>query len=364
MISWAAYDPRTGVCIEELPGLRITSSVSQIIGRGDQVTASLPLTDRLPARWGLATAPGRVVIAGVIDPGGDRASDASVLWAGWVSRRTFGSDAEIDLQLQPPEAWLARNYVPTLTYAQVADTTIMRGLGLDAVATAFHGTVTEQVSATLRDRTYTADQDKTRLSAMQDLMCVIGGPEFCLGWRLDDNGRLCLDARTAAKLGRRATDTSPPGVLISRAEWTATEDYGDGKGGTVFTGVATREGNDRVTVTRTADTLLSAGYLQLERRWQPDTGATTSAAIAAYVDAALAGQQGGTLTYSISAHLDDIMPGRDFGLGDDVAIDLTNPDLPGLDVSATMRLLGWVADPDPVSGDITSVSPILYDEEA
>ena len=359
MIRWASYDARTGVCIEELPGLRITSSISQIIGRGDQATASLPIADRLPARWRVATDPGRAVIAGVIEQG-DRVEDAVVVWAGWVARRQYGDGPEIQIQLQPPEEWLARNYVPTSTYAQVSETAIMRQLGLDQLAAQFHGWVEEVPSAYKRDRSYTHDQDKTRLSAMQDLMRVIAGPEFATGWCLDAQGRLCLVGRTAPRLGRRAAPDPP--VLISRASWSVVEDYSDGRGATIVTGVATREGDGRVVVTRRDQGLIDQGYLELERRWQPDTGATSPAVIASYVDAAMASQRLGTTTYQISVHLDDILPGRDMDLGDDIAIDLANPDLPGVDVTTTMRLLGWVAGPDPVSGEITQITPVLHDE--
>lgn len=359
MIHWAAYDPRTGVLIEELPGLRVTSSLSQIIGRGDSATVELPVTDRLPDRWELATAPGRVVIAGIVPPPhGASPSDASVLWAGWPDRREYGDGPVIKLRLQPPEELLARNYVPNLFFTQVADTTIMRSIGLDFAAAQFHGDVTVEAVGKLRDRTeYLDDADKTRLTAMQELMAVRDGPEFALTWRIDSAGRLCLVARTAPMLGRRSAS-----ILVSRSAWASIEDYSEGKGATKFTGVSTRTGDTRVTSTYTASALIAGGYLQIERRWQPDTSATNPDTIASYVTAAYTAQQYGTQAYTVSMHLDDVVPSRDFGLGDDVSFDLRNPDL-GVAVSLTKRLVGWVADPDPDSGDIVSVSPILMGAE-
>ena len=359
MIHWAAYDPRTGDVLEDLPGLRITSSISQIIGRGDAVTAALPITDRLTDRWRTATTPKRVVIAGIHDPGGPNPADATVLWAGWVDHREYGSGPEIVLRLQPPEEWLARNYIAAQAHTQQPGTAIMRSLGLDRVAAQFHGDVIERVSSKLHDRTYTDDQDKTCLSAMQDLMRIIDGVEFALTWRIDDDGRLCLVATTAQKLGRRATLEQPAGVLLDRAEWSLAEDAGS----TIWTGVATREGDERVAVTRRADHLISQGYLELERRWQPDTGSVSESIIAGYVDAARTAEQDGISALDITVHLDDVMPGRDIGLGDDVVVELTNPDLPGVEISTTLRLLGWVADPDPQSGEITQIKPVLYDDE-
>ena len=361
MIVWAAYDRRTGRVIEELPGLKITSSLSQIIGRGDPVTAQLPVSDRLTDQWGVATQPMRAVIAGVISGGGLPSEDV-VVWAGWVESRSYGSGPYITLKLQSPEEWLARNYVSAATYRNQPYTQIMRSLGLDAVAAQFHGVVEEVVSPYSGDRTYTADQDLTRLKAMQNLMRTQNGPEFALSWRMDDDSALCLVARTAPRVGRASSKSSPLSLLFSDIEWQYSEDCGDGRGATIFTGVATRTGDQRVTVTQRSNPLIDQGFLELERRWQPDTGSVSLAIIGDYVTAARLAQENGTSTYDVSIQLHRCVPNRDFQLGDDVAVDLANPDLPGVARSITMRLLGWVADPDPISGEIVTIKPILYDE--
>ena len=363
MIVWAGYDRLTGRVIEELPGLRITSSISQIIGRGDSVTVQIPVTDRLTDQWMDATQPMRSIIAGTMsDPGGGP-EDQVVVWAGWVEKRNFGSGPFIELKLQPPEEWLARNYVPALTLTTRPYTKIMRAIGLDAVAAQFHGSVEEVESPARGDRTYMADQDLSMLKAMQNLMSTQNGPEFALSWRMDDQAALCLVARTAPRIGRVSNEESPLTMLFSDVEWNYSEDCGDGRGATVFTGVATREGDERLSITRRSNALINQGFLELERRWQPDTGSVSPAIITSYVEAAQVAQSVGTITYDLSIQLDRCVPNRDFQLGDDVAVDLMNPDLPGVDRSLTMRLLGWVADPDPVSGEIVLVRPILYGEE-
>ena len=207
MITWAAYDRRTGGVIEELPGLRITSSVSQIIGRGEQVTCTLPVSDRLPARWRDATQQGRAIIAGYIPGGeGEGPVGASVLWAGWVSRRTYGSASEISLTLQPAEEWLARTYIPAAAYTSTPYTTIARAIGLNALAAQFNGEVVETVSASRGDRTYEANQDMTRLAGLQNLMRTQRGCEWATSWRIDEQGRLRLVVSVADMLGARATD--------------------------------------------------------------------------------------------------------------------------------------------------------------
>ena len=101
----------------------------------------------------------------------------------------------------------------------------------------------------------------------------------------------------------------------------------------------------------------------MERRWQPDTGSVSIPVITGYVEEAMAAQQLGTSTISVRAQLDRCVPGRDFRLGDDIAIDLQAPDLHEAGASITARLLGWTAEPDPVSGEIYQITPILTDEE-
>ena len=53
------------------------------------------------------------------------------------------------------------------------------------------------------------------------------------------------------------------------------------------------------------------------------------------------------------------MPTRDFEIGDTVEVDLYNPNLPEVNTKLRARLLGWSADPDPVSGHILKIRPIL-----
>lgn len=358
-IHWVAVEPATGAVIEELPGLRVTSSVPTMIGQSaGNVSVELPLTDRLPARWELATEPFRTVIVAAFDD-----PDQTVLWAGTVINRRAGSGSTIRLTMVDVPGWLGRRYVPDGTFTGTEQTAIMRWLGLDLLASRFHGQVDEIVTGVTLDRTYADTADKTRLDAMKDLMRVIDGPEWAVFWRWEASRLVCVPT-VAQRLGRRSID-GQPAVVFDRLDWDCSEDWTDGKGATIVTGVATREGDQRVQVTRSADDLIAAGYLEVEHRWTPDTGSTSETVIASYVDAKLAAIRRGTRTYDVAVVLadTDLVLGRDAGLGDDVAFDLSNPDRPELGGSLLGRLIGWVAEPDRVSGQIVKVTPVLYSEE-
>ncbi|MFW6598113.1 hypothetical protein ACQBAU_16355 [Propionibacteriaceae bacterium Y2011] len=320
------------------------------------MSAELPVTE-LPPRWDLATEPGRTVIVATYDD-----ADQTVLWAGWVVSREGGSGPTIKLSIVDMYEWLDR--APRYTdreFTGVEQTQIMRWLGLDLLAATFHGTVVETQTGILRQRTYLGDDDKTRLSAMQQLMSVIDGCEWMISWRWAADGTLVCEPTVAARLGRATLPGHEP-FLFSRPEWRTVQDYSSGRGATIVTGVATREGDERVQVTVTAQDLLDAGYLPVEYRWTPDTGSTSEELIGSYVAAKATAVRQGTDTYVLTLHLadTDIVLGRTIGLGDDVQADLANTALPELDRTVRSRLIGWVAEPDPVSGQITRIEPILF----
>lgn len=347
-IRWVSYE-RTGRAITELPGATVSGSISHIMGRSDSVTLKLPVCDRLPPLWQVATQPLRAILAGVAEVRGA----CYVVWAGWVEKRIFGSGDIIELGLQPAEGWLARNYIEAGEYRELPYTTIARKIGLDRLAQEFSGRV-EESPGRVGDRTYTSDQDMTCLAGLQNLMSSRAGCEFTTRWSINERGNLEFAALVSDRLG----SPSVRGVL-ARGGWTRTEDYTDGKGATIFTGTANREGNERYMYTVQAEAYLGAGFLRVERRWSPDTGSKNPDIIQGYVNSAMDAQKDGTNSYAIEVLLEDCVPTRDFEIGDTLDVELRNPNLPEVNTDLRARLLGWVADPDPVSGQVLKIKPIL-----
>ena len=347
-IRWVSFE-RTGRAITELPGARLSGSISHIMGRADAATLQIPITDRLPPLWEVATQPLRAVLAAIVESRGG----TYVIWGGWIDKRTYGSGDLIELGLQPAEGWLARNYITAGEYKNLPYTQIARKIGLDRLVQEFSGSV-EELPGRYGDRTYTSDQDMTCLTGLQNLMASRGGCEFTTRWSLSEGGSLEFTAIVADMIG---TLSNPR--LLSRGKWSMVEDYTDGKGATIFTGTANREGDERYMYTLQAEIYLGANYLIIERRWAPDTGSKTPEIINGYVLDAMERQRNGTISYSVELNIDDCIPTRDFDIGNQIEIDLYNPDLPEVNRTLRSRLLGWVADPDPVSGQITTIKPIL-----
>ena len=327
-----------------------------MMGRPNTATVDLPITDRLPANWESAVEPARSFLVACYDDPAE-----TVLWGGWVSSLTYGSDPHIGLTLTDLNGYLeGTRRVGNWRIVQEEQTSILRRLGGDIVAGMFNGEIVEIPSGVLRDRNYRDDTDKTRLSAMQQLMSVVGGPEWTFDFKWD-NGALMVLPTFAQMVGRRVPSGQARPVL-SDVEWSKTVDYSSGKGATIVTAVATREADERLQITRQDDGLLDANYMVLEHRWSPDTGSVDEDILTSYVDRKLADISRGTQTYSVSVNVadSDILFNRDMSIGDDISIDLRQPDLLSVEESIDGRLIGFVAEPDPESGEIVTIEPVLY----
>jgi len=353
MIQWVTCDPATGDVIESLPGLRLESSLPSYVGRGDNVKVSLPISQR-PARWQIATEPDRAVLVAHYD------DDAqTILWAGPISYREFGSGPYITLTAQSVDGWLATQYTGTVfggPYSAInRDQCLILADLLACTAAAFHGRIDVTLSGVTRSQTILDTEDKTCATAATTLMGLAGGPEYKIGWEWDANGRLVCVATVAPRIG-----STTPSVLLSGLEWTYTQDYSAGNGATIITAVATNSGSIRSQATRKAQALLNAGYLPVEYRYTPDTGVTSSLLLGQHADSRLTVMQQGTIGISLSFHPDGpVRINRDLQVGDLFEADLSNPDMPEINMTMTARLLGFVAEADRTSGEIVKITPVL-----
>lgn len=349
-LKWVSCDPRTGRVIAELPGLMLKSSLSGFIGQGDGATTTLPLLDRLPSNWRLATQPNRtVLVCHYDDPG------RTILWVGIVQKRTWGSGPTVDLSLASIEDWMEAQYIEG-KWVNTEQTYIARKIGLDMVAANFNGSVIEAPTGVKRQRTYKRQDDMTALRALQQLMGVINGPEWYIGWTWV-NGRLSC----RPWIGNRAGSAYVKGAsfVVKNAEWTRLEDYSPGRGANIVTAVAVRQGDKRDLYQKIDQQLLTAGYLPVEYRWQPNTGSDKATILSAYADRRLKDMRLGNVELDVKMHVDDFVMGKDVKLGDDIVLDLDNPTFKGIRESTVRRLVGWTVEADPISGEITTFIPIM-----
>lgn len=353
MIQWVTCDPVTGAVIESLPGLRLTSSLPGYVGRGDKIACSLPIEKR-PPRWRLGTDPNRVVlVAHYSDP------DQTVLWAGPIIRQQFGSGPTIDLGAESIHDWLSAQQLGTVfggAYTAVGrDLSLILADMLGPIAEYFNGTIDVTLCGTLLDYSSDDTADKTCADVANTIMGMNGGPEYTLRWVWDANGCLQTLITVAPHIGSVQT-----AVLLSKnLEWTYTTDYTAGRGATIVTATSTNSGTVRNQATQVATELIAAGYLPREHRFAPDTGDTAAEILDLHAEAKLAAIATGTVSVELSFHPDGpYLIGRDLQLGDVVEADLSNPDMPEVAATLTARLLGWVATADPISGEITKITPV------
>lgn len=350
-LQWVACDPGTGKVIESLPGMRLESSLPSYVGRGDQITLSVPVTKR-PKDWATAFEPNRAVLVCHFDD-----SAQTILWAGPVVKRSYGSGDSIQVVADSVDGWLDRNQVGTLIGAYNAtgrDQSLILADLLAPAAAYFHGHVDVALSGVVRDLAIADSEDKTLATAINTLMGLDGGPEYRIDWEWDSQGCLVCVPTVAARIG-----SVRPSVLLSGVEWTRTDDYTSGAGATIVTATATNSGTTRPQTTWTASDLLTAGYLPVEVRYSPD--ATNAAAVLDdYASAKLYATRQGTSSIEITFRPDNTaMVNRDFHVGDVIAVDLENPDMPEVASTMLARMLGWTAQADRDSGEITRITPVF-----
>lgn len=353
MIQWVVCDPATGAPIESLPGLRLESSLPCYVGRGDTIRVSLPVKQR-PARWRIATEPNRVVLVAHYND-----APQTVLWAGPVTFRSFGSGSVITMTAQSVDGWLESQYTGTMIAAPYSvinrDQCLILADMLSPAATYFHGRVDVTLSGVTRSMTVTDSEDKTCSAVAASLMAVSGGPEYRIGWEWDEIGCLVCVVTVSPHIG-----ATKPAKLLSRVEWEVTNDYTAGKGATIITATATNAGSLRAQAKLEATELLASGYLPTEYRYTPDTGVTSSALLGEHAAGRLPVMQQGTAGITVSLRPDsNIRINRDIQVGDLIEIDLHNPDMPEVSQSLVARMLGFVADPDRNSGEIVKITPVL-----
>lgn len=349
-IQWVACDPATGEVIESLPGLRLESSLPCYVGRGDNVSLSLPVVQR-PARWLIATEPDRVLLVAHHD------DDAqTILWAGLCTYREYGSDAVIKLTAQSVDGWLASQYTGTRLglYSATKDHCEMLADFLAPAATDLHGRVDLTLCGTTLTYTVTDSDDKTCADVASYLM-GLGLAEYRISWEWDTLGALVCVVTVAPHIG-----STEPAVLLSGVTWALSSDFSAGKGATRVTATATTSGSVRNQASAVAAELEAAGYVPVEYRTTPDTGVTSTLMLGQWSASRLAGMKGGTVGVAITFHPDNPnLIGRDFQVGDVIEVDLENPDMPEIAATMVARMVGWTADADRSSGEITKITPVL-----
>jgi len=326
-LSWVAVDARTGLIVEDLPGL-VVGSVRQTIGRYESATASLPLPTA-PGEWLSATRPGAVcmvLLSQAVDGLGNHVGESVPVWGGMVTRRPRTEADTVEMSLSTLEAYFDRRYVGDETFVGVGQNAIVSALvgkyAADGVRPGIPIRVQMSGAGTVRDRTYLDRDDKTLYSVLTELMGVDGGPEWSVGWEWQHNPeRLTPVLYVGARIGRAVTAGLAPAATFDIPGPVTTvvvdEDYSAGKGANDVMAVSSATGDVRPQSPRQVTSDTSRPTFEL--RFTPSTSITQVATLTGHALSALALVADGARTVALSA-AEAYAPklGTDWVIGDDI----------------------------------------------
>lgn len=333
-LQWLAVEIVSGRVIAEFADIQC----SKLSVKMEEITDSdfnLPF-DNAPVNWLEATTPYKIAILLV--------RDYIVQWGGIIVKRSRDiRAAAINLTVTTYENYLDSVYVTNANYKNLDQVQILGNL---ANMTANHRfpLFIEATSSTIRrDRSYTSDQDKTILSAMQELSGVINGPEWYTEWRVDPTGLAyhpCLVA--ADHVGSENTVTTFDSSIM--ASFNLLEDYSTGYGANAIQANSTAEGDQRPE----SDWHVSDDITRpvIEYKYSPSTSIINKTVLDQHAASKLLELQTGTTTVSFSAALLDAPRlGVDWHLGDVVEYDISEDSGQFPDFSTgTVRIIGYDID--------------------
>lgn len=356
MLTWHAFDLKSGRRGPQVT-VRANPALSRVIGDPTDASIEVLAWDEETAApvpgWDAATLAGRSMLVALNEA-------QQPIWGGMVVRRRDDGGPWVTCDLATLEAYLDRRFVADHTWTEVDQATIAAGLVGDAAADGIGFTIDAPATGVIRTRQYFANEDKTILSALQDLSGVINGPELTIDLEWTDATQMVLRKvfRLRNRLGRASSlpvaAFEMPGSVTG---YSFVEDYSSDHGANHIIAVSDGEGDVRPeSVPQVATDLIAGGWARFDLRFKPSTSITNISTLNNHAAAELAEVQTGLAELTLEAHLSTApQVGSDFHLGDDVRVSITSPRFPeqvGPDgglvpgYTAVMRCIGWEVDVD------------------
>ncbi|MFJ2731390.1 hypothetical protein [Streptomyces sp. NPDC087317] len=355
-LTWLACDLKSGRIAEELQSLAPSGTFGRRLGLPTSAQFDLAL-DGAPPDWEAATDPGRTMIVPV-----DNATSQPL--GAWITlTREGGSDSTVKLGTSTPECYLDRRYTSNYVGVGKDQAVIMTGvansLTVDAPPFVFDAPATGRTM----DYDVQDGDDRTILSAWQELMGMEGGPEWTVDVEWADAAQTAvrLVARIRPQVGVQADQPEAafdfPGCI---AAYRCTESYEAGKGANAVYAWGDGEGASRLhSDSYLASDLIAAGWCRWVYRYTPASGLTDPVQLNRHAAEALAQMRTGTTTWTVDAVASQAPRlGRDWALGDAVRVQIDRSPRHSQGVSTVARVYGW--DFDPAADRVT---PILLQED-
>lgn len=353
---WYGCDLATGGIIEDLPSLRPTSPLSRRLGAHVSLNFELDLGGA-PSGWEAATDQGRTLLVAV-DPVIDQP-----IWAGQVLTRDGGSSQTVSLGVATLEAYLERRYTGNQDHVQQDQATIATALMAAPLTQGPPFVMDAPPTGILMDLSINDGDDRTVLSALQELMGMEGGPEWTVDveWASAAHTGFVLPVRVRPAIGIQTP--TPEGTFDypgSITSYNLAESYETGKGATAVQARGEGEGDSRLSsASLVATELESIGWPRYVHRFTPAIGITDPDQLDAHAAKALALMRTGAQVWTCEAVASQAPRlGRDWSLGDSVrlCVDASPRHPTGADVVAR----AWSWELDTKSDRIT---PVLVQED-
>ncbi|MGW0580486.1 hypothetical protein ACWD25_32030 [Streptomyces sp. NPDC002920] len=358
-LAWYGCDLRTGAIAEELRSLTPTASLSRRLGDSTSTTLSLALAGA-PDEWQSATDPGRTLVVAVDTLTGDP------IWAGQVNGpREGGTGDAVSFPAVTLEEYLDRRYTGDYTAIGEDDAQIIADLITPALTGGLPFVLDVTNTGTQRDYSILDTDDRTCLSAVQEIMGLDGGPEWTIDveWADAAKTRFRFPIRIKTRIGVQSAQPEGtfdlPGCVST---YTLSESYEADKGATWIRAYGDTSGAVRLqSDLYTADAQIAAGWPVREYRFTPSSNGSDQDALNSSAAAALALMAAGGTAWTIEAVASRAPRlGRDWGLGDNIRLKVESGSSQrhpvGVDITA--RAWAWELDPG-----ADTVQPILVEED-
>ena len=281
-----------------------------------------------------------------------------VLWGGIVVKRERSFEGKgVGLTLATVEHYLDSVFVGNHSYVDRDQCDIVRDLVTSTIdGHRFNLQVEMSPSRIRRDRSYSAESDKTLLSVLQELANVLNGPEWCTIWRKLDDGRYQPVLNVADHIGSSTVATTfDENVMTS---FTVTEDYTSGYGANWVMAVSTADAGDRPQ--SDAMTANQPHRPVVEHVFQPSSSITNKETLDSHAQSTLLQMMDGTKTIKIGLSLLAApMIYQEWQPGDLISWDIADERgfFTGFS-KGSARIIGYEID----FTDVWTITPTLQDE--
>lgn len=329
MLQWISANLRTGRVGGDLPGLEVQWPIRHTLSTYDTATATLNL-DGAPPDWHDLVKAGATLLA-CYD---DEDDGQSILWAGYVvTIEPDGATDTVSLSLSTVEGYLARRYVPDVTYpvgtlrdAIVADMVakwIVAGVGPIPGVPIVVQRVGAGGPALTAAKVYQNTDNATVGSRIESLYAEMGG-EYTITWAWSvDELSLIPTMFVGDHIGQQSATGIPavtfeqPGPVVSVSQPT---DYSDGAGANVITAYSSGQGS--VTPYAPAVTVPADDRPAFEYRYQPVASEDDLAVLGRHAQQAAGILGPGARPLSLVLAVAELGTGRRYGVdwrvGDDL----------------------------------------------